>query len=42
MDVLNFKMEEINDPNQPFKIRAKRNYAYKYGNKLLFFVKELN
>ncbi|CAK90707.1 unnamed protein product (macronuclear) [Paramecium tetraurelia] len=41
MDVLNFKMEEINDPNQPFKIRAKRNYAYKYGNKLLFFVKEL-
>lgn len=40
MNVFHFKQEEINDPNQPFDVRAKRNYVYKYGSKLLFFVEE--
>lgn len=40
MDVFHFKAEEINDPSQPFDVRAKRNYLYKYGSKLLFFVDE--
>ncbi|CAK71167.1 unnamed protein product (macronuclear) [Paramecium tetraurelia] len=40
MNVLNFNQAEIVDPTQPFNVRAQRNYVYKYGNKLLFFIDE--
>lgn len=40
MDVFHFNAEEINDPTQPFNVRAQRNYVYKYANKLFYFVEE--
>lgn len=40
MNVLEFDQKEINDPTQPFHLRAKRNYIYRYANKLLWFIDE--